>query len=73
MSLSIKTGPGTTMGRPPKLAESKRKRRVVAFVKESVYAELKALATHRHMSLSTLCDELLSMQINKVNDCIDSI
>ena len=71
MSLSDKTGHGATMGRPPKPAESKRNRRIVTFVKERDYTELKALAISRHMSLSALCDELLSMQISKVNDCID--
>ena len=71
MSSSVTTGSRATMGRPPKPAESKRNRRVVTFVKDSDYAELKALAARRHMPLSALCDELLSSQLSKVNDCID--
>ena len=71
MSLSVTTGSRATMGRPPQPAASKRSQRIVTFVKESDYAALKALAARRHMSLSALCDELLSKQINKLNDRID--
>jgi hypothetical protein len=68
MALRVTVGPRTAMGRPPKPADSKRNRRIVTFVTERDYVEPKALATQRHMSLPALCDELLSSQINKIND-----
>jgi hypothetical protein len=54
-----RTTPGVPMGRPPMRAGTGRNRRVVTFVTEHDYAELKALAEKRRISLSALCNELV--------------
>jgi len=48
------------MGRPPKPAGTGRNRRIVTFVTEDDYAELKALARDRGISLSALCNDMIT-------------
>ncbi len=60
MSTFRKTTPGVVMGRPPKPPGTERNRRVVTFVTEDEYAELKMLARNRNMSLSGLCNNMVT-------------
>ena len=59
MSTFRKTTPGVVMGRPPKPPGTERNRRVVTFVTEDEYAELKVLAGDRSISLSALCNDMV--------------
>jgi len=59
MSTASKTTPGVQMGRPPKPAGTGRNRRIVTFVTEDDYAELKVLARDRSISLSALCNDMV--------------
>ena len=65
MSTFRKTTPGVRMGRPPKSAGTGRNRRVVTFVTEDEYAELKALATDGSISLSALCNDMVTTALCK--------
>ena len=60
MSTDRRTTPGVQMGRPPKPAGTGRTRRVVTFVTEDEYAELKDLATDGGISLSALCNDMVT-------------
>ena len=65
MSTFRKTTPGVQMGRPPKPAGAGRNRRVVTFVTEDEYAELKALAADGSISLSALCNEMVTTALRR--------
>ena len=60
MSKFRKTAPGVQMGRPPKPPGTERNRRVVTFVTEDEYAEVKMLARNRNISLSGLCNNMVT-------------
>ena len=60
-----KTSPGVQMGRPPKPAGEGRNRRVVTFVTEDEYAELKTLASDGSVSLSALCNDMVTTSLRK--------
>ena len=57
--------PRVLMGRPPKPLGVGRDHRVVTFVTEQEYAELKALAESRQVSLSALCHNLIVTTLRK--------
>ena len=59
MSTFRKATPGVRLGRPPKPVGRGRNRRVVTFVTEDEYAELKVLAGDRSISLSALCNDMV--------------
>ena len=65
MSTFRKTTPGVQMGRPPKPAGAGRNRRVVTFVTENDYIELKALARDESISLSALCNDMVTTALCK--------
>jgi hypothetical protein len=65
MSTVRKATPGVPMGRPPKPAGTGRNRRVVTFVTENEYAELKALASDGSLSLSALCNDMVTTALRK--------
>jgi len=65
MSMVRKTTPGVQMGRPPKPAGAGRNRRVVTFVTEDEYAELKALAGDESISLSALCNDMVTTALRR--------
>ena len=65
MSTDRKTTPEVRMGRPPKPAGTGRDRRVVTFVTEDEYAELKALARDGRLSLSALCNDMIATALHK--------
>jgi hypothetical protein len=65
MSTARKTTPGVQMGRPPKPAGAGRNRRVVTFVTENDYIELKALARDGSISLSALCNDMVTTALCK--------
>jgi hypothetical protein len=65
MSTVRKTTPGVPMGRPPKPAGTGRNRRVVTFVTEDEHAELKALARKESISLSALCNDMVTTALRK--------
>ena len=65
MSTFRKTTPGVQMGRPPKPAGAGRNRRVVTFVTEVDYTKLKALARDGSVSLSALCNDLVTTSLRK--------
>ena len=65
MSTARKTTPGVQMGRPPKPAGAGRNRRVVTFVTEDEYAELKTLASDGSVSLSALCNDMVTTALRK--------
>jgi hypothetical protein len=60
-----KATPGVQMGRPPKPAGAGRNRRVVTFVTEDEYAELKTLASDGSVSLSALCNDMVTISLRK--------
>jgi len=60
-----KTTPGMQMGRPPKPAGAGRNRRVVTFVTEDEYTELKTLASDARVSLSALCNDMVTTSLRK--------
>ncbi len=60
-----KTTPGMQMGRPPKPAGAGRNRRVVTFVTEDEYTELKTLASDASVSLSALCNDIVTNSLRK--------
>ncbi|MFT5350755.1 MAG: hypothetical protein ACI9MF_001574 [Gammaproteobacteria bacterium] len=60
-----KTSPGVQMGRPPKPPGAGRNRRVVTFVTEDEYAELKTLASDGSVSLSALCNDMVTTSLRK--------
>ena len=65
MSTARKTTPGVQMGRPPTPAGTGRNRRVVTFVTENDYIELKALARDGSISLSALCNDMVATALCK--------
>ena len=65
MSTACKTTPGVQMGRPPKPAGAGRNRRVVTLVTEHDYAELKALARDGSISLSALCNDMVTTALHR--------
>ena len=65
MSTFRKTTPGVQMGRPSKPAGAGRNRRVVTFVTEDEYAELKVLAGDGSISLSALCNDMVTTALRK--------
>jgi len=65
MSTNRKMTLGLQMGRPPKPVGSGRNRRVVTFVMEKDYAELKALAKDKNISLSSLCNNILTTALRR--------
>ena len=60
-----KTTPGVQRGRPPKPAGAGRNMRVVTFVTEDEYAELKTLASDGSVSLSALCNGMVTTSLRK--------
>ena len=60
-----KTTPGMQMGRPPKPVGAGRNRRVVTFVTEDEYTELKTLASDASVSLSALCNGMVATSLRK--------
>jgi len=67
MSTFRRTAPGVQMGRPPKPAGARRNRRVVTFVTEDEYAELKTLASDGSISLSALCNSMVTTALCKIH------
>jgi len=65
MSTVRKPTPGVPMGRPPKPAGTGRNKRVVTFVTEDEYAELKALARDESLSLSALCNDIVTTTLRR--------
>ena len=65
MSTFRKSTPGVHMGRPPKPAGAGRNRRVVTFVTEDEHAELKKLASDGSVSLSALCNDMVTTALRK--------
>ena len=65
MSTFRKSKPGVQMGRPPKPAGAGRNRRVVTFVTEDEHAELKKLASDGSVSLSALCNDMVTTALRK--------
>jgi hypothetical protein len=65
MSTFRKTTLGVVMGRPPKPAGAGRNRRVVTFVTEDEHAELKKLASDGSVSLSALCNDMVTTALRK--------
>ena len=65
MSTFRKTTPGVQVGRPPKPEGTGRNRRVVTFVTENEHAELKALANDMGLSLSALCNDMVTTALRK--------
>ena len=65
MSTFRKSTPGVQVGRPPKPAGDGRNRRVVTFVTEDEHAELKALARDGSISLSALCNDMVTTALRK--------
>jgi hypothetical protein len=65
MTTFRKTTPGVQMGRPPKPPGTERNRRVVTFVTEDEYAELKALARDGSLSLSAVCNDMVTTALHK--------
>jgi hypothetical protein len=65
MSTFRKTTPGVQMGRPPKPPGTERNKRVVTFVTEDEYAELKVLASAGGTSLSALCNNMVTSALRK--------
>jgi hypothetical protein len=65
MTTFRKTTPGVQMGRPPKPPGTERNRRVVTFVTEDEYAELKALARDGSLSLSAVCNDMVTTALRK--------
>ena len=60
MSMGRNITPGVQLGRPPKPPGAGRNRRVVTFVTEKDYADLQALARDCGMSLSSICNDIVS-------------
>ena len=65
MSTFRKSTPGVQMGRPPKPAGAGRNRRVVTFVTEDEHVELKKLASDGSVSLSALCNDMVTTALRK--------
>jgi len=65
MSTFRKNTPGVQMGRPPKPPGTGRNKRVVTFVTEDEYAELKVLASDGSTSLSALCNNMVTSALRK--------
>jgi hypothetical protein len=65
MSTARKTTPGVQFGRLPKSAGTGRNRRVVTFVTEEDYTELKALARDGGISLSALCNDMVTTALRR--------
>jgi len=65
MATFRKSTPGVQMGRPPKPAGAGRNRRVVTFVTEDEHAELKKLASDGSVSLSALCNDMVTTALRK--------
>lgn len=65
MSTFRKTIPGVQVGCLPESAGAGRNRRVVTFVTEDEYAELKTLASDMSVSLSALCNDMVTTALCK--------
>jgi len=65
MSTARKITPWVQMGRPPKPSGTGRNRRVVTFVTEEDYAELMALVRDRSISLSSLCNDIITTELRR--------
>ena len=65
MATFRKSTPGVQVGRPLKPAGTGRNRRVVTFVTEDEHAELKKLASDGSVSLSALCNDMVTTALRK--------
>ena len=65
MSTFRKVTPGVRLGRPPKPVGHGRSRRVVTFVTEEEHAELKMLAGDGNISLSALCNDMVTTALRR--------
>ena len=73
MSTFRKATPGVRLGRPPKPEGRGRNRRVVTFVTEDEYAELKMLASDGSISLSALCNDMVTTAIHRFKSGVHQV
>ena len=67
-----KTTPGVQLGRPPKPVISWRNKRLVTFLTEDDYNRLTSLARESGVSLSSLCNDIITTALHSKHLVIKS-